>query len=496
MKKLLACLLALAIFALPALAEPRSYLDYTDDILDDGSPIYYFAELSLKLPAEWRGKVFAMAEEDGVGFYQKASYEAFQADGLDGGGFLFRLGCSVNHSFDQLPAFRYLGFSEESALNYYLALPTDYRASGGDEARAEYDAMYARIDDVVKGAAFYANQAQPEPEPSADDSAGTGVTLEQARYHFEHNALPRYFYDDPVNVMDVLSRNGVFRLWQAFADENGVAYPYTAEDCHEVLFNADDGATVLLITLPRPEANTLCFRIYMVYRPSDGTAGYYTVEYDSFLGEAAFLCGWTADHAHMNYGGAQIIDGAVTGNEPELLAEALQVAGLAGISTALTRAAGDKPVDTVPENLALIECPQLGFSTMADPALAWEYEEGTGVYIYAENAGSIPYVIVYRTGDMIGEPLEYIREQYTPHMQKQYGENLIAINELEDYEIGGKHLPAGLYTYLVQGHLIDMLRLYDVSESGTAIYTAKYIDAHGEATLKILDTAMRHFSAN
>ena len=74
--------------------------------------------------------------------------------------------------------------------------------------------------------------------------------------------------------------------------------------------------------------------------------------------------------------------------------------------------------------------------------------------------------------------------------------DLIAVNELEDYQIGGKHLPAGLYTYLVQGHLIDMLRLYDVSESGTAIYTAKYIDAHGEATLKILDTAMRHFSAN
>ena len=208
MKKLLACLLALAIFALPALAEPRSYLDYTDDILEDGSPIYYFMELSLKLPAEWRGKVFAMAEDSGVGFYQRASYDASLADGFEGGGFLFRLGCSVNHSFDQLPSFRYLGFSEESALNYYLELPSDYRAYGGDEARAEYDAMFAQIDDVVENAAFYADQPEPQDQ-SQDDSAAQGVTLEQARYHFEHNALPRYFYDDPANVIDVLSQNGI-----------------------------------------------------------------------------------------------------------------------------------------------------------------------------------------------------------------------------------------------------------------------------------------------
>lgn len=496
MKKLLACLLALVIFALPALAEPRSYLDYTDDVLEDGSLIYYFMELSLKLPADWRGKVFAMAENSGVGFYQRASYDAFQADGLDGGGFLFRLGCSVNHSFDQLPSFRYLGFSEESALNYYLELPSDYRAYGNDAARAEYDAMFAQIDYVVENASFYADQAQAEPaaEPQTqDDSAAEGVTLEQARYHFEHNALPRYFYDDPANVIDVLSNNGVYRLWKAFADENGIAYPYTAEDCREVLFDADDGTAILLLTLPWPEATPLCFRIYMVYNASTGAAGYYTVEYNNLLGDAAFLCGWSAEREHTNYGDAPVLSGAVTGEEPELMDEARQVAGLAGVSTALTRAGAGGPVDPEPQDLALIECPQLGFTTMADPAYTWKYEEGTGVYIFAEAAGSIPYVIVYRTGDVIAEPLEYIREQYTPHMKQQYGDDLAAVTEYETYETGGKALPAGLYVYRLQGHLVSMLRLYEVTGTGTAVYTAKYLDDDGAATLGILDSAVRCF---
>ena len=56
MKRLTALLLALLALALPALAEPMALLDYTDDILEDGSPIYYFQELSLKLPADCRGR--------------------------------------------------------------------------------------------------------------------------------------------------------------------------------------------------------------------------------------------------------------------------------------------------------------------------------------------------------------------------------------------------------------------------------------------------------
>ena len=155
MKRLTALLLALLVLALPALAEPMALLDYTDDILEDGSPIYYFQELSLKLPADWRGRVMAVPGEDGVGFYQIASHEKYAAEGVDGGGFLFMLGASVNGSFSQLPRFEYLGFSEASAMNYYLRLPSDYPAYPEDSIQAEYDAMHAQIDDVVQNVEFY-----------------------------------------------------------------------------------------------------------------------------------------------------------------------------------------------------------------------------------------------------------------------------------------------------------------------------------------------------
>ena len=93
-------------FALPAAAEPAPMgpFDYTDDLLEDGSPIYYFQELSLTLPPEWNGKVMALREVNGTSFYQKASYDKYQEEGINGGGFLFELSASVNGSFSELPA--------------------------------------------------------------------------------------------------------------------------------------------------------------------------------------------------------------------------------------------------------------------------------------------------------------------------------------------------------------------------------------------------------
>ena len=477
MKRLFAMLLALLLLALPWMAAADG-LEFTAAPQEDGSLILYFDDLSLTLPAGWGDKALAIPGDGGLSFYQRESYERYQAEGIEGGGFLFSLGASVNGSFSQLPAFEYLGYSEDSAMNYYLALPTDYPAYNEESVRAEYDKMLAQVDAIARSAVFY-------DEPPATEPSDGGVSLEQARYYFEHNALPRYFYDDPANLMQVLGERGMYGLWAAFADENGVAYPYTDGDFGVRRYDLANGAAMLQIELPEPEANTLCYRLYMLYGADTGDAGYYTVEYDNLLGDAAFLCGWTRDHDHVNYGGAAILNRSDSGYGAALAQEAAQVAELAGSAIAASpTASGDA--------LMLIECPEMGFSTRVDPDIAWKYEAGTGVYLYTEHAGSIPYVILYHTGDVIAEPMDYIIEQFTPHMRQEYGDDLVAVNELEDYEIGGRKLPAGLYTYKLQGHLVDMLRLYDITQGGTMAYTAKYLDGEGAATLEALDTAIRN----
>lgn len=145
------------------------------------------------------------------------------------------------------------------------------------------------------------------------------------------------------------------------------------------------------------------------------------------------------------------------------------------------------------DGMNTIHCPELGFTTAADASYPWRYEEDNGIVIYTETEGYIPYVIVWQGEDLIAEPGEYIHEQYTPYMQEEYGSNLVGYVEYEFYDIGGKQLPAGLYTYKVQGTRVEMLRLYDSTGKHTVAYTAKYIQGEGEDTLAALDTAIRNY---
>ena len=161
----------------------------------------------------------------------------------------------------------------------------------------------------------------------AAEEESTGITLEQLRYHFEHSTMPRFFYEDPAVMLSVLKERGTYTMWTVLANENGVEQPWQEEDFVQRWYEFD-GATVLQIEMPTPETSPQCFRVYMIRNEAAGTAGYYTIEYDNFMGDTAFLCGWTADMTHMNYGGAAILDPAAADYETQLETEAGQVAAM------------------------------------------------------------------------------------------------------------------------------------------------------------------------
>jgi len=353
MRKLLLCMLALLLFALPALAD----FGFREEGLPDGSTVLHFDGLDMTLPAGWEEKVLMTDGDNGLSFYHAASYKKYLEEGIKGGGYLFTLNASRDASFSELPAFKYLGFSENAGMNYYLVLPSDYPAWMGDDAiRAEYDKLFAQVDAIADSVKFPGNQIvedgnglAEEPitdgtgqyeasgtgtmatdsESSEEEAAQTGVTLERIRYHFEHSAMPRFFYEDPATVLDVVKEVGVYPVFAALANENGVAYPYQETDFKENLYNQDDGTVVLQVVMPRPEVTPQCYRIYMVYNADTGDADYYTVEFDDMMGETAFLCGWNPDMTHLNYGGAAILNPEDEDYQRLLETEAAQVAELA-----------------------------------------------------------------------------------------------------------------------------------------------------------------------
>ena len=160
MKRLIVLLLAL-LLALPAFAEQTDFTPYDYQIMhtaDGHSVVYAFPDITLIIPINWETAATVEQSENGIAFYQTASLEKYREQGLEGGGFLCELCASEDEDFRELPAYRYLGYSESAGLHFYLVVPSDYPAYMEDEAiRAEYDEMHGQIDSIVEKAQIKKN---------------------------------------------------------------------------------------------------------------------------------------------------------------------------------------------------------------------------------------------------------------------------------------------------------------------------------------------------
>lgn len=74
----------------------QDLMAYTDNVLSDGSLIYYFEEVAVTLPADWQGKFEIVTTDNSAAFYHKASHEKWQEKYGEDGGKLFTLSCTIN----------------------------------------------------------------------------------------------------------------------------------------------------------------------------------------------------------------------------------------------------------------------------------------------------------------------------------------------------------------------------------------------------------------
>ena len=156
-----------------AAVDTQNLLTFVNDTMDDGSQIYYFEEVAVTLPADWKGKVAVQAQDTSVTFYHKASKEKWQENYGTVGGKLFSLSYSVNSDFTELPSYYYVGFGEESVMNYFLTFPTDVQGYMEDESISEeYQQLFSEIDYVKDHVCM--RHVEPTDEVSSFDETKAG----------------------------------------------------------------------------------------------------------------------------------------------------------------------------------------------------------------------------------------------------------------------------------------------------------------------------------
>lgn len=139
-------------FSVKASEEEENLLAFMNDTLEDGSLTYEFEEVGITLPADWKGKVRISIKDNEAIFYHNASREKWIEEyGCDGGK-LFTLGYSVNKDFSNYDEISYIGFSEETMMNYFLILPTDLQGYMETSIMDEFYQLSSGVEFVKKNA--------------------------------------------------------------------------------------------------------------------------------------------------------------------------------------------------------------------------------------------------------------------------------------------------------------------------------------------------------
>ena len=154
MRRFIAILAVLLLLA-SASAEANDFspYDFVTGSAGGGEFLFYdFPDISLLFPASWEGRFTVERDEFGVAFYHTASHDKFLEEGLEAGGFLFRLCASEDESFRDLPACAYLGYSDHAGLHFYLTLPPEYTAYQDEAIMADYDEMAGDVQFIIEAA--------------------------------------------------------------------------------------------------------------------------------------------------------------------------------------------------------------------------------------------------------------------------------------------------------------------------------------------------------
>lgn len=125
------------------------------------------------------------------------------------------------------------------------------------------------------------------------------------RYIFEHKMLPQWFFEDTTKFVGVLlnSKDVLYNIINDIFEKENVENPYSEDDFKVEAAKLTDNVLFVKISFPKPEEEPLCYCSYLLFDEKFEKKRYFCIERGNELGEELpFVCGWTPDGTHVNYG--------------------------------------------------------------------------------------------------------------------------------------------------------------------------------------------------
>ena len=132
----------------------------------------------------------------------------------------------------------------------------------------------------------------------------------QLLYTFQHDWFPQLFYRQQEALTAALINDGetVHRILTSLAGEAGVECPIEAAELPVEVLGYPIDRYVIKIAFPEPDQDPLCHFVCLCFDKGFTDMRYLTVEKSAGIdGDTRpFLCGWTRDGRHENYGQCEL----------------------------------------------------------------------------------------------------------------------------------------------------------------------------------------------
>ena len=135
------------------------------------------------------------------------------------------------------------------------------------------------------------------------------MNINEARYMYEHILLPKFFFEEGMNLIGglITEKDFAYQMMKKVCDDNAVEMPYPKELFLFEQFKTEDKILGGKIFLPAPTQASACYVIYLLFNLQFDKIRFFTVERgeeetDVILGE------WTKDGEHLNHGKADLRD--------------------------------------------------------------------------------------------------------------------------------------------------------------------------------------------
>jgi len=128
----------------------------------------------------------------------------------------------------------------------------------------------------------------------------------QIRYRFEHTLLPVRLLRNTGEFVKELKdsenqRALLFRMISGVFASEDVKNPYQEDQFDVTVLLENDELTGIRLGFPLPEKAPLCYCGFLLFDREFQHIAYFTVE-KGIDDDSAFLCKWTLQGEHMNYG--------------------------------------------------------------------------------------------------------------------------------------------------------------------------------------------------